>query len=378
MSKILAVQATIANKHQIELQKVFFKFLIGLQKSGHEVVYMIDQQKKRRIYEDEGILRILTKQGIKVIYTGYPLVSEEKNIFKMKKGILDKIDNDFDEIFIYSSKYMNVKAAKKFLDDYKKNNYLEGSYMAAIHEASLWLSIQLILDKQKKNIVIKKYIIDFKETEIKELFPDYKIIQYAYYEDDVNINLPINELFMFKPSNNNLTKKSIKFLFGYIATPWAKREYLSKFVKEKIERNDLFEVYAKDSYSNENTLISQDEYFNKLKKSQFSLVVPATDPKKVSMIRIWECLSLNCIPIILSTVDIEVFKQYKGLYEFFIENHLIYDLENENKTINEFVNKLNYKSLLNKLNNVECIKQIKNYPEMLNKTINIYNNPKIK
>lgn len=280
------------------------------------------------------------------------LDNEQKEYFsKNNISFNNKTENlDFEVLFIFGGRMKQISDIEDDIDNKK----------------GIYYSLYNIINN-KNNFIIANYLYDPKITKISDLkyFKD-KNIKYIYfnaynYLDQKSINL--FEYFCFKDIKKK--NKDIDFCFGYTASPITERKYLSNFINKNVIENDKILIFCKDKFTRRNNLIKQNEYFNIIKRSKYSLIAPSNDKTAFSFSRLLECISNDCIPLILEDCNLEILKEnYNELYNFFVSNDLIIGY---NKIINEIIKKLNYNVLIKELKELNCINQFLDEKKMKQK-----------
>lgn len=280
------------------------------------------------------------------------LNNEQKEYFEKNNIYFNNKMNNiyFDVLFVFGGRMKSITDIENDIDN------KEGIYYDLYN-----------LIKDRNNFIIANYLYDPKISKLSDLKQlKTKDIKYIYfnaynYLEQKSINL--FEYFCFKDIDKK--EKDIDFCFGYTASPITERKYLSDFVNNYIEENDKILIFCKDRFTGRNNLINQKEYFEKIKRSKYSLVAPSNDKTAFSFSRLLECISNNCIPFILNDCNLEILKEnYIELYDYFISNNLIIDY---NKNINEIIKNFDYNDLIQKINKLKCIKDFSNENKMKQK-----------
>lgn len=208
--------------------------------------------------------------------------------------------------------------------------------------------------KQNPSFVYR--VGDYTEPHIHEL-TGYPMKLLSYYPNSKLGHQKIHDAEWFHFSDKiEHTEKKYDFIFGYtVEIP--ERAYLSDFCFEHIVQNDKVKLFVKDKhfskYAPINTQLASDKYFDLLRYSKFSLIAPSTDFTELSLNRVYEDLVRGCVPIFMRTV--QYWMAFPEEICHFIKENLVYD-EDKFKTLNEFIETLDYEKLYQQFMNFDLIK----------------------
>ena len=212
--------------------------------------------------------------------------------------------------------------------------------------------------KKYKNVHVCCNIIDYKENDISEVWPDADIEVMSWYDDASNgyKKLSINEYCNFKDGFKD-TKKTQDFVFGYALT-WKDRKYLSDFVRANVVEDSMHKLFVKDAYWNgekrDNT-IPHDEYKAELAKTKYTLLAPSTVASEFSIGRFNEAVIRKCLPIFMPEVKYERgFEHDKEMCKFIKDNLTFSD---KYKSIADFISKHDYDKLVKELYSLSFMKK---------------------
>lgn len=367
--KILAICPLTFMDVQIEIHKAFVYTLMVLSKR-HEVTMIVDQRKRFLRYQNFGWLDKLEKHNVKTIFTGNVLKNFDtttKN-YEIDYSFLDKFGKQYDEIFIYSPPICGGSVIKTCsYKNYDKYRYCSFNSMSSKYNS--YIIINSLINKY--NLKVKHLIVDYLEPRFSDYYEN--CVTFGNYKHKDIKTMYLFENYLFRKGIIEKEKK-YKFYFGYTVT-YKCREYLSKLISENVTENEDFKITCNDKYwkgVGRKDAVNQTEYYDLIAQTKFSLLAPSNNIEEVSYIRILECLSRNCIPIIMSNVKIEkCFDNFPELFEFYKTNKLFYNIDGK-ISINDFVNKLDYDKLLKKLHQLNTIKKFKDKEFMQNKMLNNY------
>lgn len=277
----------------------------------------------------------------------FEYIKNRKNKFKI---VNCNDDINYDILFIFGGTFKDKEKIKNSV--LEKNSFDKYFYLNKFIERNL-------------NIKICNYLYDPKCTKLSDVDVISKSlngrkIEYlnAYYDKTKNHKaLSIFEYFCFKDYNVNFKIKKYDFVFGYTASIETDRKYLSDFIRSNVNENEKVLIFTKDKFTKRNNLINQKEYFDKIRMSKFSLVVPSNDKDSFSFSRMLECISNGCIPLILEGCNIELIKDnYIDLYEY-IKNNLVIKL---NENVNDKISLIDYNKTIKEILDIKSIKEFSN------------------
>lgn len=356
--KILAILGEPFIDSQIELQENFFRLLYLLQKRN-DVTFISCSNKISNNYNS-----YINKSKINLL--DFRMCYKKTKQDKVFRFEIDKeAIKGFDLIYIYGMYLCDCKKANKFYKEFNKSEFINITYN---YDKYIYNNLAIIISvlEQNKNSKVIYQIIDYLEPYnfFREIRKDI-IVKGTYGIEKENIEDSFfNELFYYVKSNSKI--KEFDFVFGYNCTN-DKRKKLSDFINSQ-RKEENFVVFAKDKFTKKNNLVNQKQYLEYIKKSKFSLVAPANDNRRFSNLRFLECVFNGCIPLLLKDSNFEeYFKIREGLLNFYLENNLIIDYDCD---INKKIKELNYYELINKINETEFMKRIKNIEKVKKEVLN--------
>lgn len=210
---------------------------------------------------------------------------------------------------------------------------LEFAYLPTSREAycrNLAKLEQLTFQQSKETLKMLKYIsgygrilhfiVDPYEKPLSLYFDNAESFSdYSYTKNGIEIgesNLYSGYLRKIATALENNEKKWLLY-FGcneFTSGSTSRKQWIDfvKKIKEGLSDFSDVSIYinSKNDKSNE---ISQEEYFNQLSHSMFSLVGSANAPGHFSSLRIQECWAVGCIPLVWSKSNYQIFDpDYKG------------------------------------------------------------------
>ena len=230
------------------------------------------------------------------------------------------------------------------------------------------------------NVVLSRYIfvkaiyenvenviqlmVDLQEVSYKEIVkPIGKAREYFITKHNEIKYIPFYEYALFKSSNKNKTAKKVyDFCFCCLCVQKERQE-----IGEKIKRleniNDKWFVRVFDKSG---SALKQDEYYDLLQQSKTTLIIPSYDKSMFCMMRFFEAMFRDCIPLISSDCNLNDVKEtFEDIYEFIIKNDLIIDVGNEIR-IKEKIQKIDANDMTKQFYELSSIKKILNKSKLKN------------
>lgn len=274
------------------------------------------------------------------------------------KTYYDKCVNsckDIDTLIIFSSAIYEVvghnnyglfKGFDKRFSQGEYDHYTK--YVIVKNLLAKYSIIKSCVDNNKKII---QFILDPQEP----YFP-------SYFETGTNAYILNKNDLVYAPSYeyalfNNATHvlhKTHDFVF-YCTALTEDRKYIvdNEYKLKTINSSD---VQIHTSIKSNHNYVSQEEYYDKLANSKYTLVIPSYDVSTFSIIRFLEAIANDCIPLVLDNCDLTDLKTtFPDIYDI-VDKYLIVNLDN----IHECIEQLDYESILKLINDTNTIKNFKN------------------
>lgn len=280
MKNAILVQANIS-ANQTEIIKYIVKQIVKFTEA--EVIDFYKGNKLRNLLG--GV------ETIKYIFDQNNWCDEAENIDRFLDG------KNYDNIFVVRTsifKYFKcdkVDMAVKFLEDYE----LRPDYGRTFLTMKLTYDRILFLKRAAdKDVNIIQIIIDPQEPVIRQW--SFGKGRELYILNSGKLKYaPLYEYMMFESLKYMDKKKRQKFTFYCIALTEDRLQYIVDY-KEYLERNyDCKIIIKKDGKP-----IKQQEYYNKLSKSKYTLIMPSYDISTFSIIRFLEAIMVDCLPLVYS------------------------------------------------------------------------------
>lgn len=266
-----------------------------------------------------------------------------------------KFKKYFDEVNVYSF-FENLPTLENLHKKIKEDDTYKHNFSQRLLEYRKYFLINYLSEHFK----IKHYVIDHLEQEINNS------IRYHYYNTENHKYSPfmMYSLFMGKPKNNfysNLfefdEEKDIDFLFGVTSFTYKgiknwRDDFLRDFIK--IDFTDInAKTYITSRKLERQEFIDKELYDAMLKKSKFTLVIPANNPKHFSTTRFYEALTNDCIPLVLDTNNYEQGLTNDKQILNIVKENLIVSLDN----LKAKMKAINFKSVLYEIQNTDDYKK---------------------
>lgn len=170
--------------------------------------------------------------------------------------------------------------------------------------------ITILKAHNEYGIPIHELLFDPNEMAYSEYHDDYKpkhkyVSYHGYDVPEYGLTrLDSLQTFFSKHTKSDLSSffdddtKEYDFTFGYAIFPSTDRLKYKQYLKDFSAQFSRSNLYVLDKVNGENTFIDTSDYFDKIKKSRFTYVLPAADTKCFSIYRLIESLYQDCLPII--------------------------------------------------------------------------------
>ena len=256
---------------------------------------------------------------------------QEKSWKKAIKVLETKrFEKHFDEVNVYSF-FENLPTLENLHKKIKEDDAYKHNFSQRLLEYRKYYLINYL----SKHFKIKHYVIDPLEQEINNS------TRYYFYDTPNHKYSPfmMYSLFMGKSKNNSFSnlfefndEKDTDFIFGVTSFTYKgiknwRDDFLRDFLQ--IDFSDInAKTYITSRKLERQEFIDKELYDAMQKKSKFTLVIPSNNPNHFSLIRFYEALTNDCIPLVLDTNQYEqAFTNDKQILKIVKEN-LIVSLDN--------------------------------------------------
>ena len=313
------------------------------------------------------------------LYKGNKLSNLFYKDVSIEKLLLDKFDNwndienyitdflkKFDVIIIHHSCMMSGfkngdnKLINTFLTKYKINNKYSMNFSCIRKFLEKVMIMKVAADTGKKVIHIAS---DPQEPIFNDSldFDSYK--RYFILKRPNEKYIPCYEYEMFKDGRKIIEKNIDLFFIGSIMT---KDRYFLYDVYDEMKniKGMRFEICDRDVYKANR--IKQNEYYDFLSKARYTIIIKPYEHDSFSIIRFFEAISNNCIPLILNDVCLnEVKNTFPDIYDIIIKYDIFVDI-NAKAIQKRMQNYDNDKSIIKEIKESKSFKKITNYDKVKN------------
>ena len=238
-------------------------------------------------------------ETVKYIFNQNNWCDEAENIDRF----LD--DKSYDNIFVLRAPMFKnfrcdkVDMAISFLEDYELRPDYSRNFMIM---KKVYDRILFIGRAADKGINLIQIIIDPQEPIVRQWSSGKGTELYILNSGKLKY-APLYEYMMFESLKCMDNTKRQKFTF-YCSALTKDRLYIVEY-KEYLEWNYDCKIITKEDRKS----IKQQDYYNKLSKSKYTLIIPSYDTSTFSMIRFLEAIMVDCLPIIYSLCDLTDLKR---------------------------------------------------------------------
>ena len=310
-------------------------------------------------------------------YKGNKLINLLNKEVKIEKMNLWQFDNwtdiegyiegklkKFDKLIIIKTpmiagmKYNDASMLESFNDAIKSNDKYNINFMMLrriLHQC------MLLKVASKINLDVIQFVYDPQEINFADVF-DFKSYKRFYILKRGNDKYaPIYEYEMYKESREAKDKGLDLFFIGGILT---KDRLFLYDVKQQFEgiKGIKFEVF--DKKENKNNRITQTKYYEQLSKAKYTIIIKPYQNDSFSIIRFFEAICNNCIPLILDDVNLaELNDTFPDIYDIIIKYKLIINVKNVQQRISQYEQD---KFVINEIVESKSFKKITNYVKVKN------------
>lgn len=229
--------------------------------------------------------------------------------------IINKIDishlKDFDRFYVWGGLINSVCARRpKQIKTINTFPYLCSKVWTSL--GIQYINILAILKAHREfNIPITEIMHDPGEASLNLIQTEKLKIIPEKYDLKFNYSIPAYgverfdcmQYFLKNNDKNNLTQLFMSsqpkydFTFGYTVVMEDRNiddEPLVKLINDKFDNPNIF---VKHKFKGINTFVSRDTYIDYISKSKYTMIIPSYEKDQVSIIRIIEAVSNNCIPL---------------------------------------------------------------------------------
>jgi hypothetical protein len=351
--KVLFVIATQHTGRFFELWYKRFKF-IKLFKDTHDFYFCSFLQNKGKFLYNFGGDIFRYKEIID--FSDYHNCQSWKKSFDMLRYKFSKYK--FNEIFIgafpinlryendglivnkYEQTFEDDKFCMKFIQAWKSFKYY---LLAYFYMKEYGINVRhFIIDPLELNLPGSNRYFFYKNDNIKANY--FPFIEYTEFFD-----LDFDDHYVYSD-----IKKDFDFVCGYTNTSATER-YRGSSTRTMMKLAHLykkFKIFLLDHKRGIDTLISNAEYNFLIKRAKYTFMFPSYDRNEFSMIRFYEAINRDCIPLIHVDNNLSIaFRDKIELFDIIVNDLIIENISDIPKKIK-------------KLDHKKIIKKIKNTPEI--------------
>lgn len=298
----------------------------------HDIVLVLSGVKTERNKDLIEELSGITFSKVVLTYDKWKLVFP-KGIYKYKswpdfyrnENWFEDIEN-VDKIYMFGGLINSQMIRKK---DGLNNALLKNRFMK-FASASCFIStaLQLLKLSNEKSIELNEVIYDPQETSLdmikdRELKPFFHKLWFCYDIPSIGAN-KLNYLKYFCQEEDS--KKELLFSFGSTFVSPHRYHFYDR-IKPILDYFSNFSssIHIYHNRENIDTRVNHSEYENIIAKSYFTMVIPSYDIETFSMIRFYEAIMRNCLPLIHKEVNCRDVIESYNLDENVIEQLRISD-----------------------------------------------------
>lgn len=331
------------SKGQALITKNFLNSMIDI--IGNDVV-VID------VNSSDKTKKLLQRDDVQYVHIPWDNNSDNWKTYYDK--CVDRCKN-IDTLIVFSSVIYKVVGHdnygyfKNFDDKFNRGDYTHSiKFMTTRNFLTKYAIIKSCVDNNKNLI---QFILDPQEP----YFPSYfntGVNTYILNKDNL-FYAPSYEYALFSNRPDAFNKTSD--LVFYCTALTEDRQYIVDN-SDKLKSIPNSDIQIHTSIKNNSNYVSQEEYYNKLASSKYTLIVPSYDVSTFSIIRFLEAVANDCIPLVLDNCDLTDLKNtFPDIYDI-VNKYLIVNLNN----IDTCINSLSYDSILNMIKNTNSIKNFNN------------------
>lgn len=353
---VIFMTSSIVQDFCMQLHKRYVDMVNTTARNGnYNVTVVIPQQKQFKMYKKFEKYKFDDNVTVIPIFDGVLIDKATHDITINEERILKEFKLDHYDYFVYFSIFMGTKVAIPHIERMFRNGKSNLNFMTTIQQLKQ-LVIPAVLH-ERLGVKIVQIINDFYEPILSQLYPERKIETFSYY--DTQDNLPSAKILDCYSEMIEPTDKVYDFSFGF-TTIGPFRKYLSDYVAEHIFRTDTVNIFERNKYDeSRNNPVDQEEYYEYLKKSKFTLVASATMRNRFSWFRFIEAFNHRCIPLLLEDSNYNDAKEFvdSDLYDIYKKYNLFVTYD---ENVNEKLTTLDYDTIWKEIESSNFIKNLFN------------------
>jgi len=187
---------------------------------------------------------------------------------------------------------------QKIISDTENNVINETAF--TFKSIRLEILVLLFLNKISKNKEVLHLLLDPDEIKLDSL--DIKNKRFMFYKSKYYDTEKIGNYEYYLNNEKRGFGKSLDFVFGCsFKIKWRKKEednYIENLNKINLNKQLFFKGKNQDDF------IEQTDYFDLLKQSKYTLIIPSNEVMSFSYLRFIEAIYFGCVPLILDTTHL--------------------------------------------------------------------------
>lgn len=268
---------------------------------------------------------------------------------------------DIDKLFIFRTPMMSgikiddTSLVQKFKTNIAIDNQFSIKFVMIRKILEKCMVIKVASD-MKKDII--QLVIDPQEIDFRDVFDFDYYKRYFILKRNDDKYAPMYEYEMSKEICNN-EKEIDLFFIGSILTE--DRHFLYN-LNDKFDGIDNieFKVFDKDKFKDNR--ISQNEYYDLLSRSKYTLICRPYENNSFSIIRFFEAICNNCVPLILNDVDLsEILCTFEDIHDIIKRNKLIVKIDDIQNRIKKYDKD---KNIIKEIMKSKSFEKITNYQKV--------------
>lgn len=229
-----------------------------------------------------------------------------------------------------SIKYGENKVFENFLEYYKNEPKFKMSFAMT---KKMYAMLLFIKDAIECGCTVYHFVIDPQEIDFGQVLKSDKVIRLYKLKRLGYVFAPSYERSLLRNSHFSTKDRNLDFLF-YCGAQTEDRDYIleGKKALEGIQNSDV-KVLTKENVKEK---VSQFEYYMRLRKARFTLVIPSYDKTTFSIVRFFEAVANGCLPLVWKDCCLdEVKNTYPNIYEIIKAFLIVEKLEDIERKMNE-------------------------------------------
>ena len=308
-------------------------------------------------YKGDKLINLLNKKAkfVKMNFWQFDNWSDIENYIINKFAKIDKLII-IKTPMITGMKYDDTSMVEKFKNAIETNNRYNIKFMMLrrILEKCMLLKVA-----SKMNIDVIQFVYDPQEINFADVFDFKSYKRYYILKRGSDKYAPIYEYEMYKESREVKDKELDLFFIGGILT---KDRLFLYDVKQQFEGVEGIKFEVFDKKENKNNRITQTKYYEQLGKAKYTIIIKPYQNDSFSIIRFFEAICNNCIPLILDDVNLaELNDTFPDIYNIIIKYKLIISVKNVQQRISQYEQD---KFVINEIVESKSFKKITNYTKV--------------